>query len=79
MLGLPARRQAAPCPLLINLCFPPAYLPAPLAFRSVMPDMPNGFNEADASQVVAVDFRTLPGGPYERYSEGRTLTHELGH
>jgi hypothetical protein len=44
-----------------------------------MPDMPNGFNEADTSQVVAVDFRTLPGGPYERYSEGRTLTHELGH
>ena len=44
-----------------------------------MPDMPNGFNEADASQAVAVDYDTLPGGAFERYSKGRTLTHELGH
>eukprot|EP00887_Chlorella_sp_A99_P007791 scaffold20.g7791.t1 len=45
----------------------------------VTPDMPNGANEASKSQVVALDFRTLPGGPYLRYSMGRTLTHELGH
>ncbi|PSC70701.1 metalloprotease [Micractinium conductrix] len=45
----------------------------------VMPDMPNGQNERDPSQAVAVDFRSMPGGPYTRYSGGRTLTHELGH
>ena len=102
-----------------------------------MPDMPNGQNERDPSQAVAVDFRSMPvraaqlypagpsaracrsacpsgcevlfvlahtaaiavqtaaptppqppspthpptlqGGPYTRYSGGRTLTHELGH
>lgn len=41
--------------------------------------MPNGFNEGQTSQIVAIDVRTLPGGPYDRYSGGRTLTHELGH
>lgn len=35
--------------------------------------MPNGFNEGQASQIVAIDFRTLPGGPYDRFSGGRTL------
>ncbi|KAL4451815.1 hypothetical protein ABPG75_007477 [Micractinium tetrahymenae] len=45
----------------------------------VMPDMPNGFNELDSSQAVAIDYRSMPGGPYTRYSGGRTLTHELGH
>lgn len=44
-----------------------------------MPDMPNGYNEKEANQAVIIDYRTLPGGPYVRYSEGRTLTHELGH
>jgi hypothetical protein len=44
-----------------------------------MPVMPNGFNEHDISQAVAVDFRTLPGGPFAAFSLGRTLTHELGH
>lgn len=41
--------------------------------------MPNGFNEQAASQIVGIDFRSLPGGPYDRFSGGRTLTHELGH
>ena len=70
-----AREAPASSPPIANQSPPPTAPPSP----RVMPDMPNGFNEADASQVVAVDFRTLPGGPYERYSEGRTLTHELGH
>lgn len=30
-------------------------------------------------QAVALDYRTLPSGPYLKYSGGRTLTHELGH
>ena len=50
-----------------------------LLLCSVMPDMPNGYNEFQPDQVVAIDYRTMPGGPYQRYSPGRTLTHELGH
>jgi hypothetical protein len=33
---------------------------------SVMPAMPNGWNENEASQVVAIDYRTLPGGSFVR-------------
>ena len=28
---------------------------------------------------VIMDWKTLPGGPYSRYSMGLTLVHEMGH
>lgn len=73
-----------PCPALV-LDSQPRHnpnqlgLPRCLSPCSVMPDMPNGFNELDKSQAVAIDYRSMPGGPYTRYSGGRTLTHEVGH
>ena len=30
-------------------------------------------------QGVAIDYRSLPGGPYANFSGGKTLTHETGH
>ena len=45
----------------------------------VTPEMPSTTNAASPTQCVAVDFRTVPGGPLPAFSLGRTLTHELGH
>ncbi|KAL4451780.1 hypothetical protein ABPG75_007442 [Micractinium tetrahymenae] len=47
--------------------------------RAGIPIPAPGFNETTRQQAIFIDFRTLPGGPFELYSGGRTLTHEAGH
>lgn len=44
----------------------------------ITPAMP-GTSPETSKQCIAIDYRSMPGGPYNRYSLGRTLTHELGH
>jgi hypothetical protein len=41
--------------------------------------MPSPTNADSSNSCVAVDFRTLPGGPLLAFDQGKTLTHELGH
>ena len=45
----------------------------------VTPEMPSPTNANSPTSCVAVDFRSLPGGPIPAYNQGKTLTHELGH
>ena len=40
---------------------------------------PKNYNGQASSDGVVLDFRSLPGGPYERFSLGFTATHEVGH
>ena len=45
----------------------------------IMSHAPTLTNAKSTTQSVAVDYRTVPGGPIPTYNMGRTLTHELGH
>lgn len=76
----PCRSLPLPLHSFLLTTYPPISrtLPPPHVC-SVVPDMPNDYNEGESSQIVALDYRTMPGGPYERYSGGRTATHEVGH
>jgi len=40
---------------------------------------PKNYKSQSSSDGVVIDFRSMPGGPYERFSLGFTATHEVGH
>jgi hypothetical protein len=40
---------------------------------------PNSYKSQSSSDGVVIDFRSMPGGPYDAFSLGFTATHETGH
>ena len=40
---------------------------------------PKNYHSQPSADGVVIDFRSMPGGPYERFSLGFTATHEAGH
>lgn len=40
---------------------------------------PKNYHSQSSSDGIVIDYRSMPGGPYERFNLGFTLTHETGH
>lgn len=40
---------------------------------------PSGYSSQPVLDGVVIDFRSMPGGPYQAFSLGFTATHEAGH
>ena len=40
---------------------------------------PKNYNGQADSDGIVIDYRSMPGGPYIRFGEGDTATHEVGH
>ena len=40
---------------------------------------PSGYESQPSLDGIVIDFRSMPGGPYEAFSLGFTATHEAGH
>lgn len=40
---------------------------------------PKNYHSQPSDDGIVIDYRSMPGGPYDRFNLGFTLTHETGH